>query len=346
MKLLLIIYGSITQVSGGYLYDREVTAYLRAHGISVDVLGLRRLRYPVCRLNALRPRLRRLFRRASGYDALVVDELAVSEQSPPLPRALAARLERRLLSAADMVMVNSRTTAASVRALLDTGRRIVICPPGSDSFVLPPADKGEPGGTKNGASGAVGSRAPRLLLTGNIIPRKGHHLLLQQLAGLKELSWELRLVGRASHRRYLRRLGRLIREQGLEKRVVFTGEISMGALAREYADADIFVFPSSYEGFGISVAEAIRCGLPCVAFGSGALPEWVGEGLLVPAGDTQAFRNRLEELIRDPARREAAARTSRCLAAGLQTWEQTGRCFLGGLETLLGWSAPPGVHPR
>jgi glycosyltransferase involved in cell wall biosynthesis len=372
VKLLLIIYGPITRISGGYLYDRKITAYLRAHGSTVDVLNLRRLPYPLCRLNALRPRLRRLFRRAVGYDALIVDELtfpslcdlaafrqpeaaplivlvhhlAVSEQNPPLRRTLAARLERRLLAAAAAVIVNSRTTAASVRAVLDIRRPILVCPPGSDSFELPRPDGAVCGGDKNGAGGVPGDRAPRLLLTGLIIPRKRHHLLLRLLAGLKNLDWELRLVGRAPDRRYRRGLERLIRKQGLEKRVIFTGEIGMGELAREYAGADIFVFPSSYEGFGISVAEAIRCGLPIVAFGSGALPEWVGAGLLVPDGDTQAFRNRLEELIRYPAHREAAAQTSRRLAAKLQTWEQTGRCFLGGLETLLERTFRPEENPR
>ena len=356
MKLLLIIYGSLSQISGGYLYDRRVVSFLRARGVVVEVLGLRRLSYPACRLQALRPRLRRLLRHPGDYDVIVVDELtfpslcdpgrrrhprsprlavmvhhlAVSERKSPLPRRVAARLERRLLLAADAVLVNSATTAATVRELLRTKKPLFICPPGSDALKVP-----EP--VQTAAEGKGGdAHAPRLLITGNIIPRKGHHLLPELLAPLKDLPWELRVVGGAPERCYRRRLGRLIRRAGLSERVVFTGELAPEALAREYMEADIFVFPSAYEGFGISLAEAVRCGLPCLAFASGALSEWAGRTeLLVPAGDLRAFQDRLAALIRDPALRKKAAGDSRRLAGELPAWEQTGRCFLAALDTML-----------
>jgi glycosyltransferase involved in cell wall biosynthesis len=357
VKLLLVIYGSLSQISGGYLYDREVVSFLRAREVGVDVWGLRRLPYPFCRLQALAPRLKRLLRRPGKYDVIVVDELtfpslcdpgrrrhpgaprlvvlvhhlAVSENHPPLPRRAAARLERRLLAAADAVLVNSATTAATVRELLRTEKPQFVCPPGSDAFKMP--ERGEAG---EGAAGN-GKAALRLLITGNIIPRKGHHLLPELLAPLKDLPWELRVVGGAPERRYRRRLKRLIRRAGLSERVIFTGELAPAALAQEYAQADIFVFPSAYEGFGISLAEAVRCGLPCVAFDSGALSEWAGRAeLLVPAGDLRAFQDRLAALIRDPTLRERAAGASRNLAGKLPAWEQTGSCCLAALKAVLG----------
>jgi glycosyltransferase involved in cell wall biosynthesis len=351
VKLLLVIYGPLSSISGGYLYDRKITSYLRAHGARVDILAVKRLPYPFCRLQLLNPRLRQFFRREVGYDALIVDELtfpslcdlaanrrprttplavlvhhlAVSEAHPPLPRSLAARLERRLLNAADAALVNSRTTAATVRALLPAEKPVSVCPPGCDGLSLLPSEEK----ARDEAGPA------RLLITGNIIPRKGHHLLLKILAGLKDLSWELRVVGRAPERRYRRRLAEQVRSEGLGKRVVFTGALDPQALAREYSEADIFVFPSSYEGFGISLAEAVRAGLPCVAFDSGAIAEWAGGAdWLLPAGDLAAFNARLDALIRDPALRRRAAAASRRLAPGLPTWEQTGRCFLTALKAL------------
>jgi glycosyltransferase involved in cell wall biosynthesis len=179
----------------------------------------------------------------------------------------------------------------------------------------------------------------RLLATGNLIPRKGYDLLLEVLADLsreppreppweppREPPWELRIAGRIVDGAYHRRLQKLARSPGLQGRVAFLGELSSESLAEEYRRAEVFVFPSRYEGYGISLAEAVRAGLPFVAFAAGAVAEVVkGRGLLVPPGDRASFAGHLRRLIADPSFRRQAAAVSRELAAGLPTWEDTGR---------------------
>jgi len=347
MRILWVVYGSLEQLSGGYLYDRLVVEYLRAHGVEVEVLGLSQPPYFLCPLRAVPPRLRS----PEGLDAIVVDELihpsvfrwAVAraqtatplsrpplvtlvhhlrsrEQVPLLLKAAARSMERRLLAASDAVIANSRATAATVEELVGPLPLLAVCPPGCDRL---PAVEAPPG-----PAGPV-----RLLATGNLIPRKGYDLLLELLAGMSGLPWELRVAGRSVDRRYERRLHKLVRQQGLVGRVTFMGELSDERLAEEYRHAEVFAFPSRYEGYGISLAEAVRAGLPFVAFTGGGVAEVVrGRGLLVPPGDLAGFGAHLRRLVVDAAFRERQAAMSRELAPALPRWQDTGRLFLAALQ--------------
>ena len=77
MRLLFVIYGSLQQISGGYLYDRKVIEYLEGQGVEVDCLQLPACPYLLCPFQSLYPPLRRLFRahQPGGYDCIVIDEL-------------------------------------------------------------------------------------------------------------------------------------------------------------------------------------------------------------------------------------------------------------------------------
>ena len=98
-------------------------------------------------------------------------------------------------------------------------------------------------------------------------------MLMEILGDLTDLKWELWVVGAVVDPRFKRRVDKLARHYGLEDRIRYTGILSGQDLCQQYLKADIFVFPSRYEGFGISLAEAVRAGLPFVAFASGAVAE-------------------------------------------------------------------------
>jgi glycosyltransferase involved in cell wall biosynthesis len=361
MRLLFVIYGSLQQISGGYLYDRKVIEYLEGQGVEVDCLQLPACPYLFCPCQYFYPPLRRLFRNArhGSYDCIVIDELThpsmflpvsrqrgsgppvvvllhhlkIQERVGPLIRIIARSMERRLLRSCDGVIVNSDTTGHTVLDLTGAESAVYVCPPGSDTLVQSLPEE-RPGGGR--PAPADGGRPVRLLITGNIIPRKGHDLLIRMLADLSDLRWELRIVGAAGDPRYKRRVDRLVRRYCLEDRIVYTGVLAGQALSRQYKEADVFVFPSRYEGFGISLAEAIRTGLPFVAFASGAIPEVSGgRGLLVPAGDLGIFRHHLRRLIADPAFRGQSAELSRSLAAQLPTWKQTGEAFFKAIKAII-----------
>ena len=86
----------------------------------------------------------------------------------------------------------------------------------------------------------------------------------------------------------------LITDLGLVDDVIFTGQVSEESLPLFYNSADLFVFPSLYEGFGLPPLEAMACGCPVIAADTTSLPEVVGDaGMLIPPENS----NELSRLI-------------------------------------------------
>jgi glycosyltransferase involved in cell wall biosynthesis len=87
----------------------------------------------------------------------------------------------------------------------------------------------------------------------------------------------------------------------LGDRVVFLGRISDDAKVAFYQHAELFVFPSLYEGFGLDPLEAMACGCPVVCSDATSLPEIVGDaGLLVDARDPAKLAQAMREALADP----------------------------------------------
>ena len=99
----------------------------------------------------------------------------------------------------------------------------------------------------------------------------------------------------------------------LDGRVHLTGFAQDSDLPAVYSLAEVFAFPSWYEGFGLPVIEAMSCGTPVISADNSSLPEVVGEaGLLVDAADPNALASALARVLADEGLR------SRLKAAGLQ----------------------------
>jgi glycosyltransferase involved in cell wall biosynthesis len=121
---------------------------------------------------------------------------------------------------------------------------------------------------------------------------------------------------------------RLVRELGVEERVIFTGWVPEEDKPPLYSGATAFVFPSLYEGFGLPAAEALACGTPVIASNRSSLPEVVGEGgILVEPTDAEALAEAMKVLLVDDALR-AELRQSALVQAAKFSWKQT------ALETL------------
>ena len=137
---------------------------------------------------------------------------------------------------------------------------------------------------------------------------------------------------------YRPRLEAQIRDLGLADVVNIVGAVPRAAIPSYYSLAHAAVFPSiGDEAFGISVVEAMACGVPAIATTSGGMPESVvdGEtGFLVPPRDTRAIANALERLAQDPVRARAMGMNGRRRAAELFDWSHLTNELLAVIETL------------
>ncbi len=87
---------------------------------------------------------------------------------------------------------------------------------------------------------------------------------------------------------------------GLDGHVRFVGFVPEPEIASWYNAADLFVYPSEYEGFGLPALEALACGTPVIASNRSSLPEVVGEaGVLVDPTDTGAMADAMQRVLED-----------------------------------------------
>lgn len=121
-----------------------------------------------------------------------------------------------------------------------------------------------------------------LLFVGSEFPRKNLVRLLKAVALLKKEFPNICLikVGEPQYTHGRKDILRAIKELHLETAVKFIGHVEKD-LPYYYYQADLFVFPSLYEGFGLPPLEAMACGCPVVASNCGSLPEILGDAALL-----------------------------------------------------------------
>jgi glycosyltransferase involved in cell wall biosynthesis len=119
-----------------------------------------------------------------------------------------------------------------------------------------------------------------------------------------------------------------VQKEGVEDAVVFTGRIPDEELIELYNAAELFVYPSLYEGFGLPVLEAMACGAPVVVSNSSSLPEVVGDaGVLVSPTNDRDLGEAILELSRNPARRAELSERGKARAAQF-SWKRSAEVVL------------------
>lgn len=237
--------------------------------------------------------------------------------------------ESRALAAVRGIIATSHYTAERLTDFGVSAGRVRVACPGVDA-------------TTSNASGAVpsqpsGSAPTELLCVAHLSPRKAQLHLIEALSGLSGLSWHCTLLG--SDQRdpaYAQEVKQAVADRGLEARIAVTGEVDGPGVAQAYRNADLFVFPSLYEGYGMVVDEALAAGLPVLTSDGGALARVAGTpGVCTyPVGDIEALTNTLRGLLAKPGNltdlREAAvgARST------IQTWRQTAEAFTAAVTAL------------
>lgn len=338
-----LVPGELDTRTGGYTYDRHIIEGLRARQWVVEVLSLGE-GYPAPDAAALAfaarvieglpdgalavvdglafgvlPELVRLHAQRLNWVALVHHPLALETGLDAGRQQALFDSERRALAHARGVIVTSPATARALADFEVEPTRIAVVEPGT-----------EPAPLATGSGGDVLS----LLCVATITPRKGHALLIEALAGLKDRPWVLHCAGSlAMDAACASALAQAIDAHGLGERVLLHGEQGEAGLRALYDQADAFVLPSFHEGYGMALAEALAHGLPVISTRAGAIPDTVPEaaGLLVAPGDAVELRAALQRLMDDVAWRTQRAAGARAARERLPSWVQSSARFAAAL---------------
>jgi glycosyltransferase involved in cell wall biosynthesis len=310
-------------ISGGETYERELLLRLAGLGMVNDLILARHKRAPagVSNIEVHRLAMARGLRwpvaamvfpqaiarvyRQTRFDLLRVHSLRYAGPAALLarrlyrldvpivshhhhldPSPLNPLIERRVLEASERIVTGSEFSKRQLASALGfPGERVEVVPYGVDEkFVAAPA------------SAALKARyglgnGPVVLFLGGLKARKNLPFLLdvwREVANVRPAA-KLVIAGDGPLGGALRRRAESL---GLGRRVVFTGRVPEADKVAHYNLADLFLFPSTLEGFGLAVGEAMSCGVPVVASDQGSLPELVahgGGGFVCRGGDRAAF---------------------------------------------------------
>ena len=217
----------------------------------------------------------------------------------PIKRAVYRYWNARVAKLADRIVVPSRSTADDIARLFPlTAEKIRVTPEAADEFRAGPRGRLAP----ELADVIVW---PYLLSMGSTRRHKDLPTLLHAFARVAPAHPDLRLllVGDTDLAFVDSTLAGTPAE--VRHRVLFTGRLADPPLRTLYAGAEVFVFPSRYEGFGLPPLEAMEMGAPVVVANASSLPEVVGEAaLLFEPGDIAACAAAIESVLTQPALRE------------------------------------------
>jgi glycosyltransferase involved in cell wall biosynthesis len=318
--------GALGTRTGGYGYDRRLIEELRSRGWVIRHLAWPD-KFPYPDATALDAVARSLAGQPDD-STVIIDGLAYGA-IPALAGAEGKRLrlialvhhplaletdalpglydsECQALRHARAVIATSEATAETLRSRYDVpAYRIVVAPPGTDPSPLA-RRSGDP---------------LHLLSVGTVTPRKGHDVLVDALAQVRDLPWLCTIVGSLERSPATVRALRLqIAAEGLAARIALPGEVD--DVTALYENADLFVLASRHEGYGVAYAEALARGLPVIGTLVGAVPAVVpaAAGALVPPDDPWVLAKALRHLLVHSAVREQAAMVARRIGEALPEW--------------------------
>ncbi len=164
-----------------------------------------------------------------------------------------------------------------------------------------------------------------VLFVGTIEPRKNLETLVEAFARLRRAGLPHKLVVAGAKGWQWQPVFAAVERLGLEGEVAFPGYVPYDEQPLWYNSADLFVYPSLYEGFGFPPLEAMACGTPVIASRTSALPEVVGEaGLLVDPLDAEALAEALRRALSDRDLSQQLSERGLARARGF-TWREAAR---------------------
>jgi glycosyltransferase involved in cell wall biosynthesis len=244
----------------------------------------------------------------------------------PLPRMYRRLQYPRTARAADAIIINSESLRSEIDQYLDVDPgKLKLIHEAVDHDLFKPGDVA----AARAHIASYGVTEPFVLFVSSLWPYKNCDGLLRAWALARgELSGrQLAIVGPARDEKYVARLHSLAAELGITGDLVFVGGVPLEETVRFYQAADVFVYPSLNETFGLPILEAMACGCPVVTSDTSAMPETAGGAAILadpkdPASIAQAITD-AAKLGRAGGLAEAGLRR-----ASQFTWAATGAATL------------------
>lgn len=171
-----------------------------------------------------------------------------------------------------------------------------------------------------------------VLCVGTLEPRKNLPALIGAFKDLvdRDLNYSLVIVGRKGWQ--YAEIFQTLEYSGIRDRVIFLDYVPQTDLPFLYNAADLFVYPSLYEGFGLPVLEAMACGVPVITSNTSSMPEIAGDaGLLVDPHNTDEWADAMHRVLTDRALHAKLAQRG-LERSKLFSWERTARETLAVYE--------------
>jgi colanic acid/amylovoran biosynthesis glycosyltransferase len=185
-------------------------------------------------------------------------------------------------------------------------------------------------------------KVPRIAIVGRLSPEKGHGILLDAVSKLaaQNVAVEVEIIGDGPS---IEAIQRQAAELGIEKRVMFAGQLLPDEVSRHLSQADVFCMASFAEGLPISIMEAMAVGVPVVTTWIGGIPELAINGvtaLTVPPGNSEALAEAIKHLIADKSLRERLVVAARAAVERMHSREANGAQLAEMYRTLLRSKVP------
>jgi glycosyltransferase involved in cell wall biosynthesis len=197
------------------------------------------------------------------------------EAITPLPRLYRRMSYPRSARIADAIIINSESVRSEVERYLDVDpRKLKLIYEAVDHDLFKPGDVGE----ARARVASYGITKPFALFVSSLWPYKNCEGMLRAWALARgDLGdRQLAIVGAGRYEKYVDSLRALAAELGIASDVVFVGGIPLEETVSFYRAADVFVYPSLNETFGLPILEAMACGCPVVTSDISAMPETAG----------------------------------------------------------------------
>jgi glycosyltransferase involved in cell wall biosynthesis len=346
LDIRLLTEGDPGQLTGGYLYQRQLAKAAASHGARIDFLSVK----PGLFAKQI-AETRSILRRTTRADVLVVDSIVMAAAAPWISETarrvpvigiahqqaggtdhglvrtvLQKKLDLLGYRRCTAIVAVSEWLATRLMTVGLTQERISVVPPGLD-------------GTAAWSIASVDLRQGRqaaALCVANWRRNKGIDLLIEAVSSFDSRLLTLHLVGNTSvDPAYERTLRARLRMPDLRDRVVVHGAIAPRAVHELMGSADFLVHPSRHEAYGAVVAEAMAAGLPVVGFSVDNLPYLVRDGLdgmLAPAGDCAALARALRLMVENPRSRADMADSAAEHARQFPSWSETADRFFSFLH--------------